>query len=187
MFTFVKVLLILFVVCSVLQIITEAWFWWLLIHDTPSRPAQQQNNTVQATNTERPKESVFDVQMRQFREEDARRAQEQAQWALDEHMRIAQEAQDTAMRMHQQAQDTAMQMHQEAYNTAVQMQQEASNWEMYYNCYGDDYGYPDLSCEEAAIQDTFTLANDMHNNAVNDAAFTAQSDFSMFSGGGFGF
>lgn len=197
------ILLAVLLVISAASIVILAFymigFLWELFHDTPSHPEEHMpKRTVQTVDAAPKKESVFDIQMREYQEEDERKhrerraqAQAQSQWAMQEQMRMAQEAHDTAVRMHQEMNDTVVRIHQQAFYDAVREQENTCNpWgysddsTMDFDC--NDYECADCYCEEVAIQDTFSLADDTHNNAVNDAVFTAQPDFSMFGAGSFG-
>lgn len=162
---------------------------WCIFHDTPSSSSSQ-NETAYEEEQRRRKEQAEALQ--ELRE------MWMAKAARDAAMQQHQDAHDTAVRLHQEAHDTAVRIHQQAQDDAVWAQESAyGGWgqvddgAMDYGCddydYGCDCGCTDYYCDDTSTQHSFALAADMHNSAINDAAFTAQSDFSMFGAGGFGF
>lgn len=113
-------LLAIIVVCGVLYLAGWIFMVWVLWReDISTHAAEQQPKSVQTTGGVPKRETMFDAQMREYQEEDKRRRRErqmQAQWALQEQMRIAREAHDTAVQMHQQAHDDAVRMQQDSFS-----------------------------------------------------------------------
>ena len=101
---------------------------WCIFHDAPSSSREQRVRSEQTIGSTPPNKSVYDAQTSEYQDDNAckrRERQAQAQWAMQEQMRIAREAHDTAARMHQEAHDAAVLWHRQAHDTAVHMQQEA--------------------------------------------------------------
>lgn len=175
---------------------------WCIFHDAPRSSTEQRVRSEQTIGSTGQNETEYEAEQRR-RKEIAEALEELKQ------MWVAQHAHDVATQIHQETSDTAVRLHQEAHNAVIrwhqQMQDDAvwaqesaysgcEQWDdgaMDCGCddydYGRDCGCTDYCCDDTSIQDSFSLAADMHNSAVNDAAFTAQSDFSIFGAGSFGF